>query len=66
MTYQTFGDPDDPGTSQDDAVIRVSVLAVTGGMPLLALLVLGGMALAGGAIALSIRRGRREETVPTT
>jgi uncharacterized repeat protein (TIGR01451 family) len=66
VTYQTFGDPDDPGTSQDDAVIRVSVLAVTGGMPLLALLVLAGMALAGGAIALTLRRGRREETVPTT
>ncbi|TXK15967.1 DUF11 domain-containing protein [Microbacterium wangchenii] len=57
----TFGDPGDAGRHSDDASVRVSLLPPTGGGPLAGLLLLGILALAGGATTLIVRRRPRED-----
>lgn len=64
VDYHTFGDPDDPGRDTDDATVLLSALPITGGSPLLPLVMLGFLALLAGATAVVITRRRRGERLP--
>lgn len=65
VDYYTFGDPDDPGRSSDDATITLSTLPATGGSPAMPLVMLGFLALLGGIATTIVVRRRRGETQPT-
>ena len=65
VDYHTFGDPGDPGRDSDDATVTLSTLPATGGSPALPLIMLGLLALLGGAATLIVVRRRRGETQPT-
>ncbi|WP_203582287.1 SpaA isopeptide-forming pilin-related protein [Microbacterium hibisci] len=68
VDYHTFGDPDDPGRDSDDAVVQltsVPPLPATGGQLPPLLVILGLLALLGGATMLVVTRRRRGEVKPT-
>lgn len=60
----TFGDPDDAGRDQDDAIVLLSGLPVTGGGTMLPLAILALLALVGGVGVLTVIRRRKGESPP--
>lgn len=61
VDYHTFGDPEDAGRDSDDAVVLLSGLPATGGSAMYPLILLGFLALLGGALTVVTIRRRREE-----
>ncbi|MEU1971682.1 hypothetical protein ABZ477_08490 [Microbacterium sp. NPDC019599] len=59
VDYHTFGDPDDPGRDSDDATVLLGALPVTGGPAVTGLVILGLIAVLGGALTLLVIRRRR-------
>lgn len=64
VDYYTFGDPDDAGRDQDDAIVLLSGLPVTGGGTMLPLAILALLALVGGVGVLTVMRRRKGESQP--
>ena len=64
VDYYTFGNPEDSGRDQDDAVVLLSALPVTGSATVLPLAILALLALVGGVGVLVVARRRKGESTP--
>ncbi|HEX5859998.1 MAG TPA: hypothetical protein VFY91_17955 [Microbacterium sp.] len=63
VDYHTFGDPEDTGRDADNAVVYLSILAMTGSVLADGLIWAALLALLGGVLLVHVTRGRRQQGI---